>query len=186
MTTPSLGLPREIEKPFRDALGHAAKQRVSELHAHLAKLTDEQIAGSIGMCGFVSAYTAIDVVSRRWPTDAGLHHMAGKVMAGGNRDEPHGVTEQNLYRFLSECALGFKPYAEVFDDLSDDPHKYLAAPFFFTLNLLATFCPQGKTIWEFLDQIENAYEGAWLLDLNVLPALMVRARMSKSEQTSGT
>lgn len=30
--------------------------------------------------------------------------------------------------------------------------------------------------------IEDAYEKAWLLDLNLLPALMVRARMPQPEQ----
>jgi uncharacterized membrane protein len=82
-----------------------------------------------------------------------------------------------VYLFTSQCALGFKPYADVFADIFGTPDDLLAAPFFIAVSVLAAYVPKGKTIWEFLEQIETAYEGAWLLDLNVLPALMVRARM---------
>jgi hypothetical protein len=182
----SWGMPVEIEKPFRDALDHAAKRRVSELHSMLERLTEEQLAGAVGLCGFVTAYTAIHVVSGRWPTDAGLHRMAEKTVEGGSRDEDVGVTEQNVYLFVSQCALGFKPYAEVFGDIFDDPHEFFAVPFFLTVNVLAAFVPNGQTIWEFLEVIEDAYEKAWLLDLNLLPALMVRARMPQPEQAPDT
>jgi hypothetical protein len=42
---PGWRIPAEIEKPFRDALDHAAKRRVSELHSMLERLTEEQMAG---------------------------------------------------------------------------------------------------------------------------------------------
>lgn len=182
---PSWRLSEEIEKPFRKALDHASKRRISELHGLLAEMTDEQIAGAIGLCGFATAYVAIDVVERRWPTDAGLRRMAENLMKGGNPDERFGVTAENVYRFTSQCALGFKPYADVFGNIFGSPDELLTAPFFITVNVLAAYVPKGQTIWEFLEQIESAYEGAWLLDLNVLPALMVRARMPQPEQASG-
>ena len=183
---PSWRIPAEVEKPFRDALDHAAKRRVSELHDMLFRLPEEHLAAAVGLCGFVTAYTAIDVVERRWPTDAGLRRMAEKMVEGGNRDEQFGVTEQNVYLWASQCALGFKPYAEVFGDRFNDPYKFLAAPFFLTVNVLATFVPEGQTIWEFLELIEDAYEKAWLLDLNLLPALMVRARIPQPQQAPDT
>lgn len=174
---PSWKLPPETEEPFRDALDHAVKRRVSDLHAMLQELSQEQLEGAAGLCGLVSAYTAIDVAKRNWPSDAQIRRMAQGITEGENRDKQYGVTEQNLYLWLSQCALGFKDYADVFDAIFEDPREFLAAPFFFTANLLAGFVPQGKTIWEFLEQIESAYETALLLDLNLLPALMVRARM---------
>ncbi|MBO0804206.1 MAG: hypothetical protein J2P25_14170 [Nocardiopsaceae bacterium] len=177
-------LPREFEEPFRDALDHAAKRRIGELRALLQGLTDQQTDVAVNMCGFVCAYTAINTVSRRWPTDGGLRLMAEKATEGTGRDAPYGVTEQNVYLFLSKCALGFKTYPEVFADAFDDPDVFLSAPFHITVNLLGTFVPKDKTIWEFLDVIEDAYEKAWLLDLNLLPALMVRARMPQPEGVS--
>lgn len=179
---PSWKLPAELEKPFRQALDHAAKRRVGELHDLLTGLSDEQIAGAVGLCGFVAAYIASDVVERRWPTDSGVRRMAQKTVQGENPDQQYGVTEDSVYRFLSRCALGFEPYADVFEDLSGDPRKYLAAPFFITVNFLATFSPKDKNIWEFLDQIESAYEAAWIADINILPALMVRSRMPQPGQ----
>jgi len=181
---PSWKLPAETEEPFRDALDHAAKRRISELHAMLERLPREQLEGAAGLCGLVSAYTAIDVTERKWPTDAQVRRMAQGITEGENRDKQYGVTEQNLYLWLSQCALGFKNYADVFDDIFDDPREFLAAPFFFTANLLAGFVPMGKTIWEFVEQIESAYEKVLLLDLNLLPALMVRARMPQPAQSA--
>jgi hypothetical protein len=182
---PSWRIPEETEKPFRKALDHASARRVSELHDMLFRLPEERLAEAVGLCGFVSAYTAIDVVERRWPTDAGLRRIAERITEGENRDEQFGVTEQNLYLWLSQCALGFKAYAEVFGDVFDDPHEFLAAPFFFTINLLARFHPKETSVSDFLNLIETAYEGAWTLDLNLLPALMVRARVPQPEQVPG-
>jgi hypothetical protein len=174
---PSWRIPEELEKPFRKALDHASQRRVSELHSMLGQLTEEQLDTAVGLCGLVSAYTIINTVSRRWPTDAGLRHAARRITEGDNRDEQYGVTEQNVYLWLSQCALGFKAYAEIFGDVFDDPYELMAAPFFFTINLLARFHPKETSPSDFLNLIETAYETASLLDLNLLPALMVRARM---------
>lgn len=182
---PSWRLPEESEKPFRTALGHAAKRRSSELGDMLAQMSDEQLAGAVGLCAIVSAYTAIDVTKRKWPTDPQLDEIAKVTVEGGTSFAEFGVTEKNVHLWLSQCALGFKSYADVFGDRFDDSYKFLAAPFFLTVNLLATFVPKGQTIWEFLNTIETAYEAAWQADLNLLPALMVRARMPQAEQTLG-
>jgi hypothetical protein len=176
-------IPADVEETFREALDHAAKHRVSELHGMVDRLNQQQIEGSVSLCGLISAYTAIDVVKRRWPTDAGLRRMAQRTAEGDNPDVEQGVTEQNVYLFLSQCALGPKPFAEVFGDSFEDPYEFFAAPFFITVDLLATFVPKDQTIWQWLDVIEDAYEKAWLLDLNLLPALMVRARMPQPEQS---
>ena len=183
---PSWRIPEEIEKSFRTALDHASKRRVSELHSMLEQLTEEQLDGAVGLCGLVSAYTVINTISRRWPTDAGLRHMAKRMTEGENRDEQCGVTEQNVYLWVSQCVFGFKPYAEIFDGVFDDPYEFMAAPFFFTINLLAWFRPEGTSVSDFLNLVETAYERAWLLDLNLLPALMVRARMPQPEQAPDT
>lgn len=173
---------KEFEEPFREALDHASKRRVAELSALRERMTAQQIDATVGLCGLVAAYTAINTVSRRWPTDGGLHLIAEKTVEGENPDKQFGVTEQNVYRFLSQCALGFKPFADVFGDEFEDPETFFAAPFFLTVNLIAAFCPKDMSIGEFLDVIEDAYEKAWLLDLNLLPALMVRARMPQPGQ----
>ncbi|MBO0803741.1 MAG: hypothetical protein J2P25_11805 [Nocardiopsaceae bacterium] len=182
--TESWRLPREYEEPFREALDHASKRRIGDLHALLRGLTEQQATAAISLCGYVCAYTAINTVSRRWPTDGGLRLMAEKTPKGVEEDAPYGVTEENVYLYLSKCALGFQSYADVFGDVFGSLEETLAAPFFITVDLMATFLPKGQTIGDFLDIIEDAYEKAWLLDLNLLPALMVRARMPQPEGAS--
>lgn len=179
---PSWRIPEETEKSFRKALDHASRRNVGELHSMLEGLSKEQLEGAAGLCGLASAYTAIDVTERKWPTDAQVRRMAQGITEGENRDKQYGVTEKNLYLWLSQCALGFKNYADVFDDIFEDPREFLAAPFFFTTNLLIRFKPKGSSVSDFLNLIEDSYEKALLLDLNVLPALMIRARMPQSEQ----
>lgn len=178
---PDWRISQEIEKPFRKALNHASKREVADLHNLLDEMPDVQIAGAVSLCAWVSAYVAIDVVSRRWPTDEGLRFMAKKVTTGDDRDKQFGVTEQNLYLYLSQCALGFKDVADVFGEIFEDPHELLSAPFFFTVNMVLKCLPDGASFGDFLNRIEDAYEKAWLLDLNLLPALMVRARMPQPE-----
>ncbi|HSZ41770.1 MAG TPA: hypothetical protein VK817_17585 [Trebonia sp.] len=182
---PNWRIPEENEKPFRDALNHAGLRHVSELHTMLEQMPEEQLAGSIGLCGFVSAYTAIDVVSRRWPTDAGLRQMAQGIAEEGTEYERFGVTEQNVYLWLSQCAIGLNAYTDVFADAFDDPYKFMAAPFFFTANIIARFRPRESDIGDFLDLIETAYEQAFAVDLNLLPALMVRNRLAQKTQEQG-
>lgn len=174
-------LPRKFEEPFREALGHAGKRRTTELRSLLGRMEEQQLDVAANMCSFVAAYTAINVVSGRWPTDSGLRLMAEKTVQGFEADAQFGVTEQNVYLFLSRCALGFEPFPDVFGDVFTTPEEMVAAPFFLTIDLLATFAPKEQTLWEFLDVIEDAYEKAWLLDLNLLPALMVRSRMPKPD-----
>lgn len=180
------GFPQKYERPFRDALNHAGSKRVDELRAALRGMTEEQVGASIQLCAYVAAYTMSDVVSRRWPTDAEVRQIAeGTAKSAGVNAWP-GVTAQNLYLFLSRCALGFEDLAEVLGSTFEDTDDLLMAPFFLTVNLLGTFGPDEQSISEFLDVIEDAYEKAWLLDLNLLPALMVRARTSQSRQEAGS
>jgi hypothetical protein len=179
------GLPRKYEKPFRDALNHAGHMRVDELRTALRGMTDEQAGAGIQLCAFVSAYTVIDVVSRRWPTDSEIRQIADGTAEIAGSDTWPGVTGQNVYLWLSRCAFGFEDLAEVLGKEFKDTDDLLMAPFFLTIDVLATFLPKGQSIGGFLDVIEDAYEKAWQLDLNLLPALMVRSRMPRPEQGPG-
>jgi hypothetical protein len=179
---PGLGIPDESEHFFREALNHAGQCHVSELHDMLEPMPDEQLSGIIGLCGLVSAYTVIDVMGRAWPTDDGLRQIAHVITEEGKDYEQFGVTEQNLHLWLSQCAIRFNAYAEVFVDTFDDPRMFVAAPFFFTANIVARFRPRESRTGDFLDMIENAYESAFAFDPKLLPALMVRDRITRKAQ----
>lgn len=177
------GIPQKDEEAFRAALNHAGHKRVDELRSALDRMTDQQIATAVRLCGFVSAYTVIDVVNRRWPTDEGVRLIAEKTARSAGANAWPGVTEQNLHLFLSRCALGFEDFTVVLNDAFPDADDLLMAPFFLTIQLLGTFGPSEQSISAFLDVVEDAYEKAWQLDLNLLPALMVRARMPQPGKT---
>lgn len=68
-----------IEKPFRDALCHAIRNEIIEMHEGLLQLTSEQIFSCIDPCAFVAGYIAIDVSGTRWIAErvlglAMIHH----------------------------------------------------------------------------------------------------------------
>jgi hypothetical protein len=50
---------------------------------------------------------------------------------------------------------------------------------------LFIFRPKGGKWWDYLDQIWSAYETAETVDVSVLPALQVRARMLKAVEARG-
>jgi hypothetical protein len=170
---PKGGIDPEVERIFRKALGHAARAELAELIHTEDELNDEQLALCVQLCAFVTAYTAIDVCNRKWPSDASVRGMAEYIANGGEIVKRTGLTTQDTYEYISRVALGFEAFEKVFPDLE----KITRIPFLVGSNILATYRPRGKHWWELLDVIENALERAWVTDLNVLPALMLLARM---------
>ena len=59
MTIPRIS--PDIEKPFRDALGHAIRNEFEEMREVLLRLNQEQFASCLSLCAHVSGYVAIDV-----------------------------------------------------------------------------------------------------------------------------
>lgn len=53
-------------------------------------------------------------------------------------------------------------------------------PLLVTGSPLFRFRPEGMDWWNYLDQIWSAYEKAETVDVSVLPALQVRAKMLKA------
>ena len=77
MTIPRIST--DVEKPFRDAVGHALRNEFEEMREGLLHLTDDQIASCLNMCAFVAGYVAIDVCGRQWPDKDNLRGI-GEAM----------------------------------------------------------------------------------------------------------
>jgi hypothetical protein len=172
----------KVERIFRKALGHAARAEMTEL-AHLIhaedEVSNEQLAACLGLCAWVTAYTAIDVCGGRWPNTASVRRMAEGSATVGEIVKRTGLTPEDAYEYASRVALGFEALEEVFPD----PDKVSTVPFLVASNILATYGPREQHWWEFLNVIEDAFERAWVTDLHVLPALMVLSRMSRQLAT---
>jgi hypothetical protein len=68
----------KLERPTRTMLGHAIRSELGELADVIRAIGDENLAASIPLCVFASAYIAIDV-SGRWPADADLREIASRA-----------------------------------------------------------------------------------------------------------
>jgi hypothetical protein len=169
-----------VEKPFRNALGHAARAETEKLEDLLAQLTQEQVVEAIGLCAFAAGYTAIDVVGREWPNEENLRVMAKGAVKSTNARKL-GLLEQDAYDFIARVALLFEPVDNVFPE----PQRMLTLPFYITANLLAAFSPAGNEWWEFLDKIEAMLEVSENADINLTPAMMLRTRRLRTEAKCG-
>jgi hypothetical protein len=168
---------RKVEEPTRDMLGHAIRGEMQDLAALIQSVGDERYRQVLGLCLVAAAYAAVDV-SGRWPTDADLREIARVVV---EHETEVQLDQADVYDYLSGAALGFKPLPEALGD----EVSAATLPVFITGSMLFTFKPKGQEWWDYLDQIWGAYETAETVDVSVLPALQVRARMLKALEARG-
>jgi len=169
MTIPRLSA--DIEKPFRDALGHAIRNEIEEMHEGLLRLTDEQIASCLILCAFVSGYVAIDVCGRQWPDEDNLRRL-GEATTKSNNARAFGLKAEDSYAYVKRVALR----GELLTTVLSPPEDAGTLSFVITGRLLVAFGPADQHWWEYLNKIEETYEVALAADLDLLPALMLRAR----------
>jgi hypothetical protein len=168
-----MGIDTKVEQPTRAMLGHAMRHELEDLAALVGAAGDEVVASVIGLCVFASGYIAIDVCER-WPTQRDLQEIAKSASKSATKLD---LDESDIYEYLSRVVLG----SEKLDDVFAMP-KAGTLPLLITANLLATFRPQEKHWWEYLDQIWDAAEVADRTSLSVLPALMLRARKESASR----
>jgi hypothetical protein len=169
MTIPRLS--PDIEKPFRDALGHAIRNEIDEMHEGLLRLTDEQIASCLSLCAFTSGYVAIDVCGRQWPDEDNLRRL-GEATTKSNNARAFGLKAEDSYAYVKRVALRGEPL----DTVLSPPEDAATLSFVITGRLLVAFRTADQHWWEYLNKIEEATEAALAADLDLLPALMLRAR----------
>jgi hypothetical protein len=169
MTIPRIS--HDIEKPFRKALGHAIRNEHEEMRQTLLRLTDEQVASCLNLCAIVAGYVAIDVCGRQWPNEANLRVIA-KAATEPTFAREFGLGAEDSYAYVKRVALGSEPLDTVFPSLGDGA----TLSFVITGHLLAAFGRDNEEWWEYLTRIEEVYEAASAVDLDLLPALMLRSR----------
>jgi len=179
MTIPRIST--DIEKPFRDALGHAIRNEIDEMHEGLLRLNDEQIASCLSLCAFVSGYVAIDVCGRQWPDEDNLRRL-GEATTKSNNARAFGLKAQDSYAYVKRTALRGEPLNTVLSP----PDDAATLSFVITGRLLVVFRPADQHWWEYLNKIEEVMEVAMAADLDLLPALMLRSRRAASPGASGT
>jgi hypothetical protein len=158
-------------------LGHAIRGERAELAAAIRAGGSERSRQVLGLFLVTAAYVAVDV-SGRSPTDSDLRKIT-RAVAQHENSTP--LTEVDVREYLSGAGLDFRPPAGA---LGDDTEAAVG-PALITGGMLFIFRPRLGKWWDYLDQIERAYEAAETTDLSVLPALQVRARMLEEVESAG-
>jgi hypothetical protein len=161
----------KVEKAAREMLELAIRGNLQELPNQIESIGGGVYRQVISLCVVAAAYIAVDATGR-WPTDADLRQIARNGVRGETRLH---LNEDEIYRYLSGAALGFKPLAEA---LGSDAAA-ATMPVVITGSMLFTFRPRGMEWWEYLDQIWNATLTAENLDETVLPATQIRVHRTQ-------
>lgn len=164
-------LSRGLEKPFRDALGHAVRNEFGQMRDVLMRLPDEGVVACLSLCLSVAAYVAIDACGRQWPDEDNLRRL-GEATTKSDNARAFGLRAEDSYAYVKRAALRGEQLAVVFPAIEDA----VTLSFVITGRLLVSFGPAELHWWEYLNKIEDALEVAAAADLDLLPALMLRAR----------
>lgn len=162
----------KVEEPTRKMLGYAIRGETQDLSALILSVGTQRYRRVIALCLLAAAYVAADA-SGRWPTDADMREIARLVHERGIAVK---LDQEDVYDYLSGAVLGFKSLPKA---LGSDVAAAIL-PVLVTASMLFTFRPDGQKWWDYLDQIWSAYEKAETVDVSVLPALQVRAKMLKA------
>ena len=169
MTIPRISA--DVEKQFRDAVGHALRNEFEEMREGVLRLTDEQIASCMNLCAFVAGYVAINACGRQWPDEDNLRRIAERTTQSDNA-RAFGLRAEDSYAYVKRVALRGEPLNAVLSPIEDAA----TLSFVITGYLLVAFRSADQHWWEYLNKIEEAMEAALATDLDLLPALMLRSR----------
>lgn len=168
----------DMEEYFREALSHAAKAEIEEMEQTLQAADGPQwLIESLELCRITVSYAVIDVCGRSWPNEDNRRRIAKSAATNDELARSTGLTIQQAYDYITRVCLKIEPIHKVFPD----PEESVKVAFLTTAGILVSYFPKGMNWWEWLDQIEKYIELAWAADLDVLPALMVRARQELVE-----
>ena len=178
MTIPRISA--DVEKPFRDAVGHALRNEFEEMREGVLRLTDEQIASCLNLCAFVAGYVAINACGRQWPDEDNLRRIAEGTTTSNNA-RAFGLRAEDSYAYVKRVALRGEPLNAVLSPIEEAA----TLSFVITGYLLVAFRSADQHWWEYLNTIEEAMEAALATDLDLLPALMLRSRRLSSPGAPG-
>jgi len=126
------------------------------------------------VCIAAAGYAAINACGREWPNDSNMSIMVREATMSDNARKL-GFTEQEVYDFVARVSLLLEPVNEVFPE----PERMTVLPFYITAHLLISIHPAGIKWWDYLDQIEAMFEISEAADLDLTPAMMLRARRTR-------
>lgn len=168
----------KVENPTRTMLAHAVRGELDELTRVIEGIGDEQrFRECLELCVIIAGYVAVDVLGPEWPTDAGLRRMAQNA---AKAEDEYRLDETQVYDFLRKSAIGFQSLDHVFST----GEEMASWPIVITASVLLTFCPRGKEIWAYLDDIEEALEMASAVKPSAYPAMILMAHSLEANKAT--
>lgn len=161
---------REVERRTRDMLDSAMRGELEDIPRRFQAMEHGARRQSLDLCVLIAGYIAIDASGSQWPSDVALRRIAENAVRAETRLK---LDVSDVYDFLAKTALRFEPLEQVFSD----PADAALAPILITASLLLTFCPKGKDLWTYLDEIEAATETAAAMKSSLFPAVILRSQI---------
>lgn len=163
-----------VERAARDALDHALKGRLEEIPQVLRGLGDDaQYRSVLELCVAIAGYVAVDVCGSTLPGEAELRKIAENM---ARVTASFDLNADDVKSYLSRVVFGREMLSQVFTDQNDAAFM----PILTAASMIVTFCPKGKTPWDYLDAIEAATEAAASVEDHISPAVIYRSHMSGS------
>lgn len=150
-------------------LGYAVKGELDGLAKVMQGINDDRLfADCLGLCTNIAGYIAVDVMGPEWPSESSIRHMAHRLVESESAVQ---LDETVVYDYLKKAALEAQSWDQVFSNIQDAA----GWPIIITASMMLSFCPREKTLWEYLDVIEEALETADAVKQSTLPAMVLRA-----------
>lgn len=163
-----------VERATRDALAHALKGRLEEIPPVLRGLGDDaQYQAVLQLCVLIAGYVSVDVCGPAVPAEADLRKIAENM---ARVTSSFTLNADDVKSYLSRVVFGRETLVQVFTDQNDAAFM----PILTAASMIVTFCPKGKTPWDYLDMIEAATESADAVEDHVTPAVIYRLSLSDS------
>ncbi|MQA77396.1 MAG: hypothetical protein GEV10_02765 [Streptosporangiales bacterium] len=139
-----------IEEATRTMLNHAVRGELEELRKKGASLDEGALREALGLCLAIAAHVTVDVCGGERPSEADLRTLADNV-AKAETEFKLDATE--IHRYLARSVFGGESLDQVFS--SEDA---ASLPFLATGSILASYSPDGREWWDYLDAVESAIE----------------------------
>lgn len=160
----------KISRATRDLFDAATDGDLEKIPPIMDSLSEDER----GMCGQLCVLTAghvtLALINNLWPNEASLRQVSQNL---ANAKLRVTLDEDDVYAYLARVVFGFEHIEGIFPDLG----KAFMTTVLVTANLLLVCCPEGKTIWEYMNEIEDAVEVTTSLPAHVIPSVVYRSRV---------
>lgn len=160
----------KISRATRDLFDAATDGDLEKIPPIMDSLSEDERGMCAQLCVLTAGHVTLALVHNQWPNEPTLRQVSKNLADAKLRV---ALPEDDVYVFLGRVVFGFENIEQVFPDLGQG----FMTTVLVTANLLLVCCPEGKTIWEYMNEIEDAVEVTSELPTHVIPSAVYRSRV---------